>query len=81
MNQKEIEFSKNKIVKSVSVITRAKFVGESSLRRPKPLTIFFKDDPNQVDNAYTKASSRGTTHFPYKKNKMVLWNYNFQLSQ
>ena len=41
MDRGEIEFFEKVIEESVNVITDAKFMGESSSERPKPLTIFF----------------------------------------
>ena len=50
MDQGEIELSKKVIEESINVITDAKFVGESSLKGSKPLTIFFEDDSILVAN-------------------------------
>ena len=41
MDRGEIEFSGKVIKESINVIIDVKFVGESSIERPKPLTIFF----------------------------------------
>ena len=43
------------------------------------MTIFFEDDMAQVDNMAThqlKLIVEVPSHFPYKDNKMVPWNYN-----
>ena len=46
----EIEFSKKIVEESINVITNAKFVGESSTKGPRPLTIFFEDNPASLAN-------------------------------
>ena len=53
MDRGEIEFSKNIMEESVNVITDARFVSESSSRGPRPLTIFFENDPVLVANMMT----------------------------
>ena len=50
MDRGEIEFSEKVSEESDNVIIDAKFVGGSSFERPKPLTIFFEDDPVSMSN-------------------------------
>ena len=50
MDQREIEFSRKVVEESINVITDAKFMGESSSKGPRPLTIFFEDDLVSVAN-------------------------------
>ena len=64
---------------SVNVINDAKFVGGSSFRGLKPLTIFFEDDPVLVANVMMhqpKLIVEVSSLFPYTDNKMVPLNYN-----
>ena len=74
MDRREIEFFEEMIEESVNVITDAKFVGKSSFKRLKPLTIFFEDDSIQLDNPtihQPKLIIEVPSLFPYKDNKMV----------
>ena len=50
MDHGEIEFSEKIIKGSINVITNAKFIGESSEGRPRPLMIFFEDNLVSVAN-------------------------------
>ena len=50
MDHGEIEFFEKIVEESVNMITDAKFMGESSLGGPRPLTIFFEDDLILVAN-------------------------------
>ena len=79
MDRGEIEFSRKVIDELVNVITDAKFVGESSTRGLKPLTIFFEDDLILVTNMtmrLPKLTVEVLSPFPYTDNKVVAWNYN-----
>ena len=79
MDREEIEFFEEMIEESVNVITDAKFVGKSSFKRLKPLTIFFEDDSIPIANTtmhHTKLIVKVLSLFPYMDNKMVPWNYN-----
>ena len=67
------------IEESINVITGAEFVGGSSLRGPKLLTIFFEDDLTSVANRMMyqpKLTVEVSSSFPYTDNKMVPLNYN-----
>ena len=62
------------------MIIEAEFVGECSSGGLKPLTIFFEYDLVQVDNTTThqpKLTVEVPILFPFKNNKMVSWNYNY----
>ena len=79
MDRGEIEFSGKVIDESVNVITDAKFVGEFSSKKLKPLTIFFENDLASVANTMMhqpKLIVEVPSLFPYTDNKMVPWNYN-----
>ena len=79
MDQGEIEFYEKIVEESINVIIDAKFMGESSLERPRPLTIFFEDDSVLIANM-TMHSLKLTVEvpslFPYMDNKMMPWNHN-----
>ena len=65
---------------SLNVITDARFVGESSLVGPRPLTILFEDDlvPSiDLKMHLIKLTIEVPSSFPYTNNKMVPWNYNY----
>ena len=79
MDRGEIEFSGKVIKESINVIIDVKFMGESSIERPKPLTIFFENDPvpmTSVTMHLPKLIMEVLSLFPYTDNKMVPWNYN-----
>ena len=68
------------IEESINVITGAEFVRGSSLRGPKLLTIFFEDDLIPVNNMtmhQPRLIMEVPSPFPYKDNKMIPWNYNY----
>ena len=59
---------------SINVITDARFVGESSSKRSRPLTIFFEDDLISEVNITThlpKLTVKVSSPFLYIDNKMV----------
>ena len=65
---------------SIIVITDAKFVGESSSKGSRSLTIFFDDDLVLVVDMRMHPSKlivEVQSPFPYMDNKMVPWNYNY----
>ena len=64
----EIEFFEKVVEESINVITDAKFVGKSSLGRPKPLTIFFENDLIPMADMrmhLSKLTVEVTSLFPY----------------
>ena len=76
----EIAFSEKIVEESINVITDAKFMGKSSSRGSRPLTIFFKDDLiSMIDIRMhpPKLTVEVLSLFPYMDNKMVPWNYNY----
>ena len=84
MDQGKMKFSEKIVKESVNVIIWAEFVGGSSLRRSKSLTIFFEDEPTGADNVTIhtptpKLIMEVPTHFPYKEDKMVPWNLHLAI--
>ena len=82
MDRGKIEFSGKVIEESNNVITDAKFMRESSFKRPKPLTIFFEDDLDSMTSMtmhLPKLTVEVPSSFLYANNKMVTWNYNCNL--
>ena len=79
MDHGEIEFFKRIVEGSINVITNAKFIGESSKGRPRPLTIFFEDDLVPVANINVhpfKLIVEVSSPFPYTDSQMVPWSYH-----
>ena len=58
MDHGEIEFFERIIVGSINMITDAKFIGESSKGRPRPLTIFFEDNLVPMANVKVQPTFR-----------------------
>ena len=80
IDRRRVEFSKKIVEESINVITDAKFMGKSSSRGSRPLTIFFKDDLiSMIDIRMhpPKLTVEVLSLFPYMDNKMVPWNYNY----
>ena len=67
--------SPKKIVEeSINVIMNARFVGETSSRGPRPLTVFFEDESVPAANMIThppKLTVKVLSPFPYTDSKMV----------
>ena len=79
MDHGEIEFFEKIMKGSINMITDAKFIRESSEQRPRPLTIFFKDNtvPMVNENVHpSKLIVEVPSPFPYMNSKMVPWNYH-----
>ena len=74
MNRKEIEFSKKSEEQFVNVITRAAYAENPSQNGPKPLIIFYDDEP--MNDVLPKMHKPLLTvevpkPFPYESNKRV----------
>ena len=79
MDQGEIELFERIMEGSINVIIDAKFIGESSDGRPRPLMIFFEDNLVHMVNEnmhLSKLIVEVSSTFPYMNNKMVPWNYH-----
>ena len=79
MDQGEIEFFKRIMERSINVIIDAKFIGESFEGRPRPLMIFFEDNPILVANVNVHPSKlivKVSSPFLYTDSKMVPWSYH-----
>ena len=64
---------------SINVIIDAKFIGESSDGRPRPLMIFFEDNLILLANVNVHPSKlivEVSSPFSYMNSKMVPWNYH-----
>ena len=79
MDHRQIEFFEKMMEGSINVITDAKFIEESSKGRPRPLMIFFEDNPIFVANINVHPSKlimEVLSPFPYTDSKMVPWSYH-----
>ena len=79
MDQGEIEFFERIMERSINVITDAKFKGESSEGRHRPLTIFFKDDLIPMANVNVHPSKlivEVPCSFLYTDSKIIPWSYH-----
>ena len=79
MDQGENEFFERIMEGLINAIIDAKFVGEFSEGKPRPLTIFFEDGlvlMADVNVHPPKLIVEVPSLFPYTDNKMVPWSYH-----